>query len=122
MSSLDAETQRLADIQDIYETSLDELKDAEAAADENKEIVALQRKVEKAYMNLRAPEQNFKDAINTLLVDCLEAVVTNDEKKKGEKFALLEKFGKGSDFTNAEKMERIGAARGGGGERYAHRR
>ena len=73
-------------------------------------------------MDLREPEQKFKDAINTLLVDCLEAVMTADKDKQIEKFGQLARFGKDSGFTNAEKMVKIGAARRGGDERYAPRR
>lgn len=121
MATLDVETQRLTDIQEEYEQYLEALDEAKHQYDEDPTTVSYQRTLEKAYMKMHSTEQKFKDAINTLLVDCLEAVVTNDEKKKGEKFALLEKFGKGSGFTNAEKMVKIGAAHRGG-ERYAHRR
>jgi hypothetical protein len=98
------------------------LDEVQAAADAEPEKASLQRKLEAKHMAMRPTEQKFKDAINMLLVDCLEAVVTNNQQKQNEKFGLLAKFGKDSGFTNASKMAEIGAARGGGGERYAHRR
>jgi hypothetical protein len=117
------EDEKLQDIQEIYQESLDELARAQGELSKNPSVAYLQRGVEVAYKDLRQPEQQFKDAINTLLVDCLEAVVKGDKKEQiEEKFGQLARFGKDSGFTRADKMVEIGDARGRGGERYAPRR
>jgi hypothetical protein len=115
--------EELEDIQSDYQDGLNVLTQREQQLNKDPDDESYKRSLEKAYVKLREPERKFQDAINTLLVDCLEAVVTADKDKQTEKFGQLARFGKVSGFTNAEKMERIGAARGkGGGERYAHRR
>ena len=77
-----------------------------------------QGNVDAAGYALLGAERKFKDAINLLLVDCLEAVVANGAEA-AEKFALLNQYGPLAGFTKAqgEAMSRITARTAKGGEK-----
>jgi hypothetical protein len=105
---------------DDYEASKVNFEQAENLA--IKERIPLpdiyQARVNKAGTALLNAERKFKDKVNLLLVDCLEAVVKN-APEAAEKFTLLNKYGPAAGFTKAQgdAMAGIRTPTANGGEK-----
>jgi hypothetical protein len=72
-----------------------------------------------AASDLLKSERKFKDAVNLLLVDCLETVVKNDKEGAAEKFTLLNTYGPAAGFNDTQraKMATFRAPTTNGGEK-----